>query len=118
MTGETEVKVRRDSEGFAIENSRFWSRFGSGSGRGGGAPRSLERLLEQVEKGTQVRGRRHERVLAELRQHRDATPDADLRSALTWLCNAASRLGNDPSAARSREVLLAAYEVRRVLAVG
>ncbi|EUA37420.1 hypothetical protein I549_1710 [Mycobacterium avium subsp. avium 2285 (R)] len=43
-------------------------------------------------------------------------PEGDLRSALTWLCNAQSRIANSPSAAHSREVLLAAYEVKRVLA--
>ncbi|MEE2853584.1 MAG: hypothetical protein VX424_13160 [Actinomycetota bacterium] len=73
-------------------------------------------LLEQVQKGTQVRGRGSDRVLAELQRHRDATPDAGLRSALTWLCNAQSRLVADPTPARSREVLLAAYEVNRILA--
>lgn len=80
--------------------------------------RSLQRLLGQVEKGAQVRTRGSDRVLAELQEHRDTTPDAELRSALTWLCNAQSRLTSDPGAARSREVLLAAYEVRRILAVG
>jgi hypothetical protein len=59
-----------------------------------------------------------DRVLAELKEHRDATPDAGLQSALTWLCNAQSRMTNTPNAAHSREVLLAAYEVKRVLTVG
>jgi hypothetical protein len=57
-----------------------------------------------------------DRVLAELKEHRDATPDAGLQSALTWLCNAQSRMTNNPNAAHSREVLLAAYEVKRILA--
>jgi hypothetical protein len=57
-----------------------------------------------------------DRVVAELKEHRDATSDADLQSALTWLCNAQSRMTNTPNAAHSREVLLAAYEVKRVLA--
>nr|WP_232006886.1 hypothetical protein [Mycobacterium sp. 1245805.9] len=39
-----------------------------------------------------------------------------MKSALTWLCNAQTRLASDPSTAHSREVLLAAYEVKRVLA--
>lgn len=99
-------------EGCAISNERFWSR----SRRGGDGPRSLEQLLKQVEKGTQVRGPGQDRMLTELKVHRDAAPEGDLRSALTWLCNAQSRIANSPSAAHSREVLLAAYEVKRVLA--
>lgn len=93
---------------------RFWARWR----RSGDGPRPLEQLLKQAEKSAQVRGRGPDRVLAELQEHRDATTDAELRSALTWLCNAQSRLASGPSAARSREVLLAAYEVRRVLAAG
>ncbi|MDM4140866.1 MULTISPECIES: hypothetical protein [Mycobacterium] len=76
----------------------------------------MEHLLKQVEKGSQVRSSDHDRVLAELKQHRDAAPEGDLRSALAWLCNAQSRIGSSPTAAHSREVLLAAYEVRRILA--
>jgi hypothetical protein len=79
-------------------------------------PRSLEQLLKQVEKGAQVRRSGADRVLAELKEHRDAIPDADLKSALTWLCNAQSRMTNTPNAAHSREVLLAAFEVKRLLA--
>jgi hypothetical protein len=96
----------------AIQNNRFWSKWR----RDGDGPRSLEHLLKQVEKGAQVRRSGIDNVLAELKEHRDATPDADLQSALTWLCNAQTRLVNDPNAARSREVLLAAYEVKRILA--
>lgn len=59
-----------------------------------------------------------ERVLDELKLHRDSVTDADLRSALTWLCNAQTRLLSSPSTAHSREVLLASYEVNRVLATG
>ena len=55
-------------------------------------------------------------MLAELKQHRDTTADPDLRSALAWLCNAQTRMANNPTSAHSREVLLAAYEVNRVLA--
>jgi hypothetical protein len=95
-----------------IQNNGFWSRWR----RDGDGPRSLEHLLKQVEKGTQVRSSGADRVLAELKQHRDDAPDGDLRSALTWLCNAQTRLGADPTTAHSREVLLAAYEVKRVLA--
>jgi hypothetical protein len=76
----------------------------------------LEHLLKQVETGTQVRSSDHDRVLTELKLQRDATPDGDLRSALTWLCNAQSRIASSPTAAHSREVLLAAYEVKRILA--
>jgi hypothetical protein len=101
-----------ESRGFAIQNNRFWSKWR----RDGDGSRSLEQLLKQVEKGTQVRSSGLDRVLAELKQHRDDTPDGDLRSALTWLCNAQTRLGSDPTTAHSREVLLAAYEVKRVLA--
>ena len=54
--------------------------------------------------------------MAELKLHRDTTPDADLRSALAWLCNAQSRLASNPTAAHSREVLIAADAVKRNLA--
>jgi hypothetical protein len=97
-----------------LENNRFFSRWR----RDGDGPRSLEQLLKQVEKGTQVRHSRLDGVLTELKQHRDAAPDGDLRSALTWLCNAQTRMASNPSTAHSREVLLAAYEVNRVLATG
>jgi hypothetical protein len=88
-----------------------WRRNGDGS-------RSLEDLLKQVEKGTQVRRSGLDRVLTELKEHRDGTQDEDLRSALTWLCNAQTRMASDPTPTHSREVLLAAYEVKRVLAAG
>jgi hypothetical protein len=84
--------------------------------RDSSGPRPLEQLLKQVEKGTQVRNSGLERVLEELKLHRDGAQNDDLRSALVWLCNAQTRMGNDPSTAHSREVLLAAYEVKRVLA--
>lgn len=95
-----------------IQNNRFWSRWR----RDGDGPRSLEQLLKQVEKGTQVRSSRLDGVLDELKQHRDSTPDDDLRSALAWLCNAQTRMASSATAAHSRDVLLAAYEVRRILA--
>jgi hypothetical protein len=101
-----------ESKGFAIQNNRFWSKWR----RDGDGPRSLQHLLKQVEKGTQVRSSGLDRVLDELKLHRDNTQNADLRSALAWLCNAQTRLGSDPTTAHSREVLLAAYEVKRVLA--
>jgi hypothetical protein len=111
---------RTESKGFAIQKDRFWSKWrrnrdGDGDSPSPG-PRSLDHLLKQVEKGTQVRRRGLDKVLAELKQHRDSTPDADLQSALTWLCNAQSRLVSNPNAARSREVLMAADAVKRILA--
>jgi hypothetical protein len=44
---------------------------------------------------------------------RDAATDPELQSALTWLCNALTRLVNNSSAAHSREVLIAADAVKR-----
>jgi hypothetical protein len=97
----------------------LWSRL-RGSRAGSGAPdqRPLKHLIKQVEKATQVRRSGLDRVLTELKAHRDATPDADLRSALTWLCNAVTRFLNEPTAQRAREVSLAAYEVNRILSAG
>jgi hypothetical protein len=103
---------RRSPKGCAIQNNRFWSKWR----RDGDGPRSLKDLVKQVEKGTQVRQSGLDQVLAELKQHRDTTADPDLRSALAWLCNAQSRMANNPTAAHSRDVLLAAYEVNRILA--
>ena len=70
-------------------------------------------LLKQVEKATQVRRSGFDQVLAELKLHRDAATDPELRSALAWLCNAVSRFGNNPTAAHGREVVMAADAVRR-----
>nr|WP_231972085.1 hypothetical protein [Mycobacterium sp. E3251] len=81
--------------------------------RNSDAPRSLPRLIKEVEKATQVRRSGLEGVLSELRQHRDATTDAGLREALTWLCNAVTRMVSNPTAAHSREVLIAAAAVKR-----
>ena len=103
---------RRSSKGCAIQNNRFWSKWR----RDGDGPRSLKDLLKRVEKGAQVRSSGLDQVLTELKAHRDATPDGDLRSALAWLCNAQTRIANNPTTAHSREVLLAAYEVNRILA--
>jgi hypothetical protein len=55
-------------------------------------------------------------MLAELKMHRDTTPNPDLRSALAWLCNAQSRMANNQTTAHSREVLMAADAVKRILA--
>jgi hypothetical protein len=105
--------LRTESKGFPIQ-TQFWSKWRRD--RDDSAPRSLEQLLKQVEKGTQVRRPGVDRVLTELKLHRDTTPDADLRSALTWLCNAQSRIASNPTAAHSREVLIAADAVRQILA--
>ena len=94
----------------------MWSQWLRNRDGGGDGPRSLISLLKQVEKGAQVRRSGLDQVLDQLKQHRDTTRNADLRSALSWLCNAQSRLASSPSTAHSRDVLLAAYEVKRVLA--
>ncbi|OCB18736.1 hypothetical protein A5674_08435 [Mycobacterium malmoense] len=73
----------------------------------------MHRLLKEVEKATQVRRSGLEGVLTELREHRDAASDAGRREALTWLCNAVSRMADNPTAAHSREVLVAADAVKR-----
>lgn len=95
--------------GLAIQNDRFWAKWR----RNRDAPRSLQQLLKEVEKATQVRRSGLDGVLTELQQHRDAAPDVHQREALTWLCNAVSRLVNNPTAAHSREVLIAADAVKR-----
>jgi hypothetical protein len=106
--------LRTEPKGFAIQTDRFWSKWRRN--RDDSAPRSLNHLLKQVEKGSQVRSSGLDRVLVELKLHRDSTPDGDLRSALAWLCNAQSRMASSATAAHSREVVMAAYEVRRILA--
>lgn len=70
-----------------------------------------------MEKASQVRRSGLEGVLTELRQHRDAASDVGVREALTYLCNAVSRMVNNPNAAHSREVLIAADAVKRAKAV-
>ncbi|OBI16473.1 hypothetical protein A5714_11205 [Mycobacterium sp. E2462] len=85
---------------------------GSRGGAAESGPRSLGHLLKQAEKATQVRRTGTEQVVTELEAHRAATGDPELRSALTWLCNALTRLTKSSSAAHSREVLLAAAAVR------
>jgi hypothetical protein len=120
VTGEAEVTKRQPGRRppggpvtlSPIPSNGFWSKWR----RDGDGPQSLEQLLKQVEKGTQVRHSRLDRALEELQAHRDAASAADLRSALTWLCNAQTRMAKEPTPAHSRDVLLAIYEVRRVLA--
>ena len=75
------------SKGFAIQTDRFWSKWrrhrDGASDSPSPAPRSLKQLLKQVEKGTQVRRSGQDRLLAELKLHRDATSNPDLQSALS-----------------------------------
>lgn len=71
-------------------------------------------LLKQVEKATQVRRSGFDQALAELKLHRDAATDPELRSALAWLCNAVSRFASNPTATHAREMVMAADTVRRV----
>lgn len=82
--------------------------------KGPKGPRSLDQLLKQAEKATQVRRPGTEQVLAELQALRETTNEPELQSALAWLCNALTRLaGNSSTAANSREVLLATDAVKR-----
>jgi hypothetical protein len=82
--------------------------------KGPKGPRSLDQLLKQAEKATQVRRPGTEQVLAELKALREATHEPELQSALAWLCNALTRLASSSStAAHSREVLMAADAVKR-----
>ncbi len=115
-----EPRSRRTVTLLGIPRDRLWSKWlpnrDGAADSPDSAPRSLKQLLKQVEKGTQVRRSGSERVLAELKLHRDSAADPDLRSALAWLCNAQTRLANNASAAHSREVLLAADAVKRALA--
>lgn len=91
---------------------------GSRDGAGASGPRPLKHLLKRVEQATQVRRSGLDRALVELQLHRDATPDAELRSALAWLCNAVSRFSKEPTAPRAREVALAVDAVKRLPAAG
>jgi Ca-activated chloride channel homolog len=77
--------------------------------------RPLKKLLKQVEKATQVRRSGLDSVLEELTQHRDATSDPGLRSALAQLCRALTRFLRNPTEAQG-EVLVALDAVKRVLA--
>ena len=104
------INTHRRPQGFAIPNGRLSSKWR----RNRGAPRSLPQLLKEVEKATQVRRSGLDGVLAELREHREATSNTGLREALTWLCNAVTRMVNNPTAPHSREVLIAADAVKRV----
>lgn len=113
LPGRPQRRGRRRTVTLAcIANNRFLSKWR----RDGDGPRPLDHLLKQVEKGTQVRNSGLDRVLTELKEHRDNAPDGDLRAALVWLCNAQTRMASAATPAHSREVMLAAYEVRRVLA--
>ena len=81
--------------------------------KGPKGPRSLDQLLKQAEKATQVRRAGTEQVLAELMALRETTREPELQSALAWLCNALSRLTKSSSPTHSREVLMAADAVKR-----
>ncbi|OBA78849.1 hypothetical protein A9W99_22375 [Mycobacterium sp. 1164966.3] len=82
------------------------------------APRSLKRLLKQVEKATQVRRSGLDRVLEELQEHRDATSEPELHAALVLLCNALTRFLKGSTQAQAREVLVAVDAVKRLLGEG
>jgi hypothetical protein len=92
-----------------------WRRNRAGAQGSGAAPRSLEQLLKQVEKSTQVRRTGLDQVLVELEMHRDATSDPDARSALAWVCNSLSRFVNNPSAAHARQLVMATGTARAAL---
>jgi Ca-activated chloride channel homolog len=77
--------------------------------------RPLKDLLNQVEKGTQVRRTGLDRVSAELTQHRDATSDPDLRLALDQLCEDLSGFLQNPAPAQGRRVLVAVEVAKRFL---
>ncbi|WP_370498757.1 hypothetical protein [Mycobacterium sp. pR1184] len=95
----------------------MWSKWRRREGTNGSGhpPRSLEQLLKQVEKSTQVRRTGLDQVLAELEMHRDATDDPEARSALAWLCNSLSRFVNNPSAAHARQLVMATGTARAAL---
>ncbi|OBA62781.1 hypothetical protein A5647_06655 [Mycobacterium sp. 1100029.7] len=94
----------------------MWSKWRRNrDGAEGTAPRSLEQLLKQVEKSTQVRRTGLDQVLTELEMHRDATGDPDARSALAWLCNSLSRFVNNPNAAHARQLVMATGTARAAL---
>lgn len=80
------------------------------------APRPLDKLLKQVEKATQVRRSGLDTVLDELRQHRDAATDPELRAALEHLCAALARFLEQPTGPQSRQVLVAVDAVKRAMA--
>ncbi|MBX9642079.1 MAG: hypothetical protein K2X97_20850 [Mycobacteriaceae bacterium] len=79
------------------------------------APRPLDKLLKQVEKATQVRRSGLESVLDELKQHRDAATDPELRVALDQLCAALARFLQHPTGPQSRQVLVAVDAVKRAM---
>jgi hypothetical protein len=78
--------------------------------------RSLKDLLKRVEKATQVRRSGLDRVLAELKQHRDATSDPDLRAALDRLCEVLARFLRNPGPGQTGDMLVAVDAVKRHLA--
>lgn len=79
------------------------------------APRSLDKLLRQVEKSAQVRRSGLDAVLAELKQHRDAESDVELRGALDQLCVALARFLTDSTGPTGRQLLVAVDAVKRAM---
>ncbi|OBK28614.1 hypothetical protein A5634_20120 [Mycobacterium asiaticum] len=75
--------------------------------------RPLDKLLKRVEKSVQVRRSGLDAVLAELKQHRDAESEPELRAALDQLCVALARFLRDPK--QSRQLLVAIDAVKRAL---
>lgn len=77
--------------------------------------RPLDKLLKQVEKGTQVRRSGLDAVLEELKRHRDAATDPELRAALDQLCAALARFLEHPKGPQSRQVLVGIDAVKRAM---
>jgi hypothetical protein len=92
----------------------LWSKWRrrDGTNGSGTTPRSLEQLLKQIEKSTQVRRTGLDQVLAELEMHRDSAADPEARSALAWLCNSLQRFVTNPSAAHARQLVMATGTAR------
>ena len=77
--------------------------------------RSLDKLLQKVEHGIQVRRSGLDKVLAELTRHRDSTPNPALRAALTQLCDALTRFLRNPTQGQAGDVLASLAAVRRIV---
>ncbi|ORA09832.1 VIT domain-containing protein [Mycobacterium asiaticum] len=86
------------------------------AGRKPAPMRPLDKLLKVVEKSAQVRRSGLDTVLDELKQHRDAESDRELRAALDQLCAALARFLKHPSGPQGRQLLVAVDAVKRALA--
>lgn len=86
------------------------------AGRKPAPMRPLDKLLKVVEKSAQVRRSGLDTVLDELKQHRDAESDRELRAALDQLCAALARFLEHPSGPQGRQLLVAVDAVKRALA--